>query len=355
MPSDEHQLSAADIADIEALADDAVAAGIPGVSLAIIRGTQTVTIARGTADASTGRALTANDHFRMASQAKSYTASAILGLVNEGRLSLADTVGQWLPGALPASSDVTIERLLRLESGIFDFSADDRYVANLVSGELGHAYTPAELVGYASEHEPLFAPGERFNYSNTNYVALALIAEKLTGKTLPALVEERITRPLGLREASLATGTELPEPFAHGYMLGFGVPLDATGLNGAAVYGCGNLVSTPLDSARFYGALVKGRVVARSQLPAMFSQSPGTETHYGMGVHHWDHDPHFLSCGEFVGHDGGIPGYDSVAYSSVDGTRQFSIVATLFTVDEKVGDAAAQQAFGALVNAIGCR
>jgi len=350
----EGELSAAAIAELETLADQAVAAGIPGVTLAVVRGRQTVTIARGAANAADGEPMSTDHHVRMASLAKSFTASVVLQLVNEGRLSLADSVGQWLPGLLPASAGVTIEQMLRLESGLFDFSADDRYVGNLLAGDWSHPYTAEELVGYASEHEPVFAPGARFMYSNTNYVALALIVEKITGKPLAEVVAERITTPLGLTQSSFSTGSELPEPSAHGYLVGLGEPIDTTSFSGSAVYGCGNLVSTPLDVARFYGALAKGEVVSRAQLPGMFAQSPGIDTQYGMGVFHFDHSPRFLSCGDFIGHDGGIPGYDSTGYSSIDGKRQFSVVVTSFTVEEKAGDEKAQQAFGALIDAAAC-
>lgn len=70
-----------------------------------------------------------------------------------------------------------IELLLRQESGLFDFASDDRYSATLSAGDLRHAWTPAELLALAAEHPPTFAPGERFEYSNTNYVALAVIVE----------------------------------------------------------------------------------------------------------------------------------------------------------------------------------
>jgi D-alanyl-D-alanine carboxypeptidase len=154
--------------------------------------------------------------------------------------------------------------------------------------------------------------------------------------------------------STMETTSQLPAPFAHGYMVGMGDPLDVTGISASSVFGCGNLVSTPLDMAVFYRSLALGEVVAKDQLPSMFATDPLVpSTQYGMGVFRFDHDK-FLSCGNFVGHDGGIPGYDTVAYSSIDGRRQFAVVVTSFTMDEKAGDDAAQKAFAELVNAIGC-
>jgi D-alanyl-D-alanine carboxypeptidase len=256
---------------------------------------------------------------------------------------------------LPAHRDVTIELLLRQESGIFDFASDERYMAPYLEGDLGHVWTPQALVALSADHPPTFSPRARFEYSNTNYVLLGLIIERIAGEPLAEVVRKRITLPLGMKASTLETTSQLPEPFAHGYLVGLGEPLDVTGMSASSVFGCGNLVSTPLDLAIFYRALVAGEVVSKEQLPSMFAKDPEVpSTKYAMGVFRFDHDA-FLPCGRFVGHDGGIPGYDTVAYSSLDGQRQFALVVTSFTMDEKAGDEAAHKAFGELVDAIGCK
>jgi D-alanyl-D-alanine carboxypeptidase len=350
------ELDQQSIADIEALADTAVAAGIPGVSIAIVRGKQNIAITRGVADQATGEMVSTAHRFRMASMAKSLVAAVVLQLVDEGKLKLADPLGKWLPGTFPAHEQVPLELLIRQESGLFDFTADDRYSATLFAGDLEHAWTPGELLAMAAEHAPTFAPGARFEYSNTNYAALAVIIEHVTGKSLDAAVRERIFEPLGMNSSSMVTTPDMSAPFAHGYMLGFEQPLDATRFNGSAVFGCGNIVSVPLDMARFYGALAAGKVVSKRLLPVMLSKDPNVaETDYTMGLFRWNKGSQFLGCDDFVGHPGGIPGYDSQGYSSVDGRRQFAIAVNSFTVDDKAGEPAAQQAYEALVYAIACK
>jgi D-alanyl-D-alanine carboxypeptidase len=348
------ELDAKAIAEIEALADNAIAAGIPGLSLAVMRGEKTITLARGVADRTTGAALSSDHHLRVASVAKSLVASVVLQLVEEGALKLNDNVDAWLPGMLPAHRDVTIEHLLRLESGIFDFASDERYMAPYLEGDFEHVWTPQALVGLAADHAPTAPPRTRFEYSNTNYVLLGLVVERITGEPLASAVEKRVTTPLGMKATTMETGTQLPAPYAHGYLVGMGEPIDVTGISASSTYGCGNMVSTPLDMAVFYRSLVRGQVVSREQLRSMFTTDPAVPaTKYGMGVFRFDHD-NYLHCGDFIGHDGGIPGYDTVAYSSVDGKRQFALVVNSFTMDEKAGDEAAHKAFGDLVEAIAC-
>jgi D-alanyl-D-alanine carboxypeptidase len=345
-------LSAEDIAEIETRAEQLVAAGVPGVSLAIIAGDQTVLVTRGVAELTTNTALTSDHRFRAASIAKSLLASVVLQLVDEGEVSLSDTVEDWLPGMIPGNSDATLENVMRLQSGIFDHAADERHMAPYFAGDFAYSWTPEALVALSSDHAPLFAPGERFNYSNTNYVLIGLIIQKVTGKPLAEVVRERIFEPLGMSASSMPTGSELESPYSNGYMLGIAEqPVDVTHISASSTFGHGNYVSTPLDAARFYGALARGEVVSKAQLPDMFTPDPHIETRYGIGV--WRMST-FYPCGTFIGHDGSIPGYDVSAYSSLDGKRQFSVMVNDLTPAETVGDEAAQEAWKQLQFAAAC-
>ncbi len=346
-------LDAADIADLEAKADELVAAGVPGVSLAIIAGDQTVLIARGVADRTTNSAMTTSHHFRAASIAKSVTASVVLQLVEEGELQLTDTVEDWLPGMLPANAHATIEDLLRLESGIFDFGRDERLNAPYYAGDFGFTWQPEQLVALATDHPPVFAPGEQFDYSNTNYVLLALIIQKITGDTLANVVRARIFDPLGMSESAMPTDSVIEPPYASGYMLGIAdEPMDVTAISQSSVFGNGNLVSTPLESARFYGALVRGEIVSDTQLADMLRPNPEVpDTRYGMGV--W-RLTNVYPCGTFYGHDGATPGYDVSAYSNREASRQFAVMVNSLTPAETVGSEQAQQAWKELGFAAAC-
>jgi D-alanyl-D-alanine carboxypeptidase len=348
-------LDAAAIARLELLAEGAVAAGIPGVSLAVMSGDQTVLIARGVADRTTGESLSPTHRFRVTSIAKSVVASVVLQLVEEGQLALSDTVEDWLPGMLPENAAASIEDLLRLQSGIFSFDEDERLMAPYYAGDFAYAWAPEELVGLAAEHPALFAPGERFYYSNTNYVLLGLIVQKITGGSLADAVQRRISEPLGMSSSTMATGSGLDAPYAHGYMLGLAEePVDVTDISASSVFGNGNLISTALDVALFYAGLVRGHIVSKGQLPAMFSSvhpSPGGLASYGMGV--WLSGD-FYPCGSFVGHDGAGPGYLVTAQSQEDGSRQFAVLTNSLAPGDVAGDERAQQAFKELVFAAAC-
>jgi D-alanyl-D-alanine carboxypeptidase len=351
-PHEDIGLDAQGVQEVETLADQAVAAGLPGVSVAIVRDDQTITITRGVSDRETGAAVSPEHRFRMASVAKSLVASVVLQLVDEGRLKLDDTLEQWLPGELPTSGNVTIQQLVRQESGIFDFAADERWMAPLLEGDLEHHWQPTELVALAADHPPDFAPGERWAYSNTNYLLLAMIVEKISGDSLENVVKSRITEPLALGSTTMETDSDMNTPFMHGYLVGQGDPIDVTRISGSAVFGHGNLVSTPLELAHFYRALVRGDVVSKRQLPQMLALDPNVPSHYGMGLFRLSE---FYPCGTFVGHDGQTPGYDSVAYTSLDGRREFVVSVSSSTMEDKAGDEAAQEAFHALIFASACR
>jgi D-alanyl-D-alanine carboxypeptidase len=349
-------LTQTEIAGLEARAEAAVAAGIPGVVVVVKTGDQTVRIARGVSDRGTGAPMQADMRFRAASLAKSVTASLVLQLVDEGKLALDDTIDEVMPGLLPpgGNGEATIEQLLRQDSGLYDFAADPRHMQPYLEGNLEYAWNGRALVALAAEHAPEFAPGERFMYSNTNFALLGLIVEALTGQPLAEAARTRVFVPLEMEASVLAMDGQLEVPFARGYLFGVGdEPLDVTGISGSAAFGSGNLVSTGDDLIAFYGGLIAGRVVRNpALLDAMIHPVTAVhETSYGMGVFVWDT---LWPCGTFVGHDGGIPGYDSVSYSSTDGGRQFTVMVNSLTPDDHAGDAAAHAAWGALVGQTAC-
>jgi D-alanyl-D-alanine carboxypeptidase len=346
-------LDAATIAELEQRADRLVAAGVPGVSVAVIAGGQTVLISRGVADRITGEPMSSDHRFRVASMSKSVVASIVLQLVDEGKIQLSDHVGDWLPGMLHGNAEASIENLLRLESGIFNYEEDERHMAPYLAGDFGYRWDPVKLVALADEHPPMFPPGERFYYSNTNYMLLALIVEKISGDSLANVVRQRITGPLGMTASTMPIGSELEAPYSHGYMLGLAPePMDVTDISASSVFGNGNLVATARDVAVLFGALARGEVVGPRQLPAMFTPRSDIDTHYGMGV--WRFDDGLLPCGRFVGHDGAAPGYLVTAFSNLEGTRQYAVLANTLAPGDVVGDEAAQAAFKELVIAAGC-
>ena len=315
--------------DLDAL----VAAGAPGAILFVRNGTHTVQLAAGMSDIAHKTPIVARDHFKIGSLTKAYTATVVLQLVGEGKLSLDDSVQQRLPGVVPNGSKITIRQLLNHTSGLFDFENEPRYLKPYLSGNFGYHWAPRQLVTMAVSHKPLFAPGTRWSYSNTNYVVAQLILEKVTGHTIGAELKRRIFQPLGLRNTIYPIKPGLPSPYAHGYR-NFGKPpvVDVTGLSPSLAPASGAIVSTVRDVADFYRAVLAGRLLEPKELRAMkttvsertgkvVSSGPG----YGLGIaRSGAARPSVainVSCAGW-GHTGEFPGYDVSAVFSEDGQRQ---------------------------------
>lgn len=268
----------------------------------------------------------ATDRFRIGSVTKSFVATVALQLVGEGRLSLADTVEDRLPGLVPNGQAITVRQLLNMTSGLFDYPDDPRIFAPFLQGDLAHAWAPHELVAVATSHAPLFAPGTGHAYCNTCYVLLGLIIEATSGNPLNAELRQRILEPLRLRATSLATTPRIAGPHAHGYMR-VGQPSleDVTALSPSWGWAAGAIVSTADDVARFYRALLGGRLLRPELLRAMRTSVAGNAgARYGLGI-----GTVRLPCGTAWGHQGGIIGYDAWALASRDGRRQTVVFTNL--------------------------
>jgi D-alanyl-D-alanine carboxypeptidase len=300
-----------------------VAAGTPGAILLVRDGNHTTSFTAGFGDLSHKTPMRGDNHFKIASLTKTYTATAVLQLVQNGKLRLRDTVERWLPKLVPNGRHITVHMLLNHTSGLADFEDNPRYYKPYLSGNFGYYTPPRQLVRLSISQKPHFAPGARHEYSNTNYVVAQLIVEKITGNGLGIELKRRIFQPLGLTETSYPTKPGLPSPYAHGYRLFNKPPLiDVSGLSPSLAPGSGAIFSTTRDVADFYRALLTGRVLQPDMLKAMKTTVPASveelgASGYGLGLVKWR-----TGCGPAWGHDGGIPGYWTRSYSSEDGRRQ---------------------------------
>ncbi|WP_051717747.1 serine hydrolase domain-containing protein [Streptomyces megasporus] len=282
------------------------------------------------------------DRFRIGSITKTFVATVLLRLQEEGRLDLDDSVERWLPGLVRGHGhdgrEVTVRQLLNHTSGIFNYTEDPELAERMFGlGFFEHRYdsfTPEELVGIAMEHEPVFAPGEGWSYSNTNYVLAGLVIEAVTGKPYADEVERRVIEPLGLRSTVVpGTRATMPRPHGRGYGLlpeGEGVKwADVTDVNPSWAWAAGEMISTVDDLNRFLRALLDGRLLSEESMAEMFAAVPtGGEgsARYGLGVLNLD-----LSCGVGLwGHDGSVHGSLSYVFSTRDGdhTMAFNANAT---------------------------
>jgi D-alanyl-D-alanine carboxypeptidase len=313
--------------ELQAALDGLVAAGAPGAMLLDRHGRHTVRLSSGLADQAEGRPMRVTDRFRAGSQMKSFTAAIVLQLVQEGRLGLDDAVDELLPGVIPHGygAGVTVRHLLQHNSGLFNFGDDPRVFEPAMSGDLGYAWTPRQLLDIAFEHEPLFPPGTRFYYSDTSYVLAAYVVEAVTGRSFDHELRARIIRPLGLRDTSLPTTATIAGRHAHGYVL-FGDPpvdFDITYLYPFSWAG-GGLTSTVDDSATFFRALLDGRLLSPALMRELKTTIEVTDSDLpsrsGLGIYRWP-----TACGTAWGKSGNAPGYLVYTWISPD-TRHETVL-----------------------------
>ena len=162
--------------------------------------------------------VTVKDHIRIGSNTKTWTGSAILQMVQEGKIALDDPVSKYRPD-VPNGENITIEQLLNMRSGLFNYSTTFA-LNDKLDKEPRRVWQPDELLAIAYPLPPYFAPGQGYQYSNTNTVLLGLIAEQIDGKPLETVFEDRLFRPLGLDDTLLPPkdSNAIPQPHPRGYM-----------------------------------------------------------------------------------------------------------------------------------------
>nr|PZN29822.1 MAG: hypothetical protein DIU80_08680 [Chloroflexota bacterium] len=273
-------------ADLGRALDRALAGGAPGAILAVsLPGQPTWVSARGLAELS-GAPMTPQHRFRIASITKTFVAVVALQLVQEGWLSLDQTVEHWLPGLVPGGDAISVRPLLSPPGGLYAYMASP--FTRQVLAHPQRPWQPAELVAYAVARGPVFRPGARgrWHYSNTNYVLLGMIIERATGTTLAHEISFRIIEPLGLRGTVFEQGGERPDGLAHGYQR----RRDLTELDMSFAWAAGNMASTADDLARFARALFGGELLGAEMMAEMASFTPAggggwsRTLRYGLGL-----------------------------------------------------------------------
>jgi D-alanyl-D-alanine carboxypeptidase len=314
-------------ADLRAALGTIVAAGAPGAIGLVRHGDHTERAAAGAAQAGTGIPMLPGDHVRIGSVTKTFTAVVVLQLVAGHRLRLQDTVNRWLPGALPYGGNVTVGELLNHTSGIPEYMTKVTELYATQSGSWLWHWPPAQLLALVSAEPPLFPPGTRWSYSNTDYILLGMIIQRVTGHSPAEEIEQRILRPLRLQDTSFpADAVTLPAPGAHGYLPGTGtVPVDVTTWNPSAAGAAGAIISTASDLSRFYRALLTGDLLPPAQLTQMLTTVDiGGGAGYGLGVIELP-----TPCGPAIGHNGAVFGYITDVFTTPGGDRQVILASTL--------------------------
>ena len=305
--------------------------GPPGAVVIVHRGNDRRVLTAGVADVGTGREIRVDDHMRIASVSKAFSGAVALTLVDRGRLSLRDRIGERLPYLPDAWADVTLAQLLRHTSGLPDFTKNKAFQGAVIANPTV-SMPPRRLLSFV-EHEDLkFEPGSRFKYSNSDNVAVGLMVQAVTGQPYAQVMKRLVSKPLQLGRTTLPTGAQMPRPYIHGYEMAPGQPPEdiseivAAGL----AYASGGVVSTPADLDRFIRGYVGARLFDRSlqdkqlRLVKGHSEPPGPGLNKaGMAIFRYQ-----TRCGTVYGHTGNTFGYTAFAAATHDGHRSVTVTIT---------------------------
>ncbi|MER7521218.1 serine hydrolase domain-containing protein [Streptomyces sp. NPDC126499] len=321
---------APDMDGVVAALNAALAEGAPGAMARYTGpdGVQSRTV--GVRDLATGAPMDIRARFRIGSVSKTFSAVVLLQLVEEGRLRLDDPVNRLLPGLLP-DDRVTVRHLLTHRSGLADYT--NKMFEHTVPGfeaVRNRVFSYQELVDLSLAEPRTTEPGASYAYSNTNFVVVGMLIEKLTGRPVADAYERRIIKPLKLRGTSYVhPDTRIKGLHVRGHLHPdeAGAPLvDSTEQTVSWAQSAGAVLSTPADLNTFMSALMRGRLLSPAMLDAMTTVTPtdatGTRS-YGLGLRRYE-----LSCGEKVfGHTGTVQGYYTYAFATRDGRRALSALA----------------------------
>jgi D-alanyl-D-alanine carboxypeptidase len=317
-------------------------AGIAGVQLRIHDDDGDWTASAGVRELSGGKVPT-NGRFRAGSITKTFVSTVMLQLVDEGKVVLDNSITRYLPeyGFDPR---ITVRMLMQHTSGLFNYTGETNPDGTVEPGiplagaefvrNRFHEYTPRELIAVSLSKPARFAPGTNWSYSNTNYIVIGQLVEKLTGTPWSVQVYKRVIGPLGLRDTVLpGRWPDVPGPHAHGYFAyqdnGRPKVIDVTRLSPTWAGSAGELISTTSDLDRFISSLLGGRLLPANLLAEMTKPSPYSA--YGLGLEALDTGP---TCGGVhFGHTGGIHGYQSFMFSTPDRSARFEMSMTMGNAD----------------------
>jgi CubicO group peptidase (beta-lactamase class C family) len=318
------------IARIDSLAADFIkGAPAPSVAVAVVKGNDTIVMkGYGYADIEANRSATPTTVYRIGSLTKQFTSAGIMRLVERGKLSLDDDLSKYVPRFPLQGHKVTIRHLLTHTSGIHNYTAKPEWRSTWESD-----LTPDSIVGFVKGDRFDFNPGDAWSYSNTGYVLLGMVIEKVSGKSYATFEQDEFFKPLKLTQTSYCPSRPTDPAFASGYARrssGFG---PAQYLSLTHPHAAGALCSTVKDFLVWQRALANGKVVSPASYTLMTTPAKlndGKPTTYGFGL-----GSASLGSHRTVTHTGGINGFATVAHYFPDDT--LSIIAFANTGEASPG------------------
>ena len=301
-------------ADVIAKLDEAARssfkeAAAPGAIVGVRTPQGTWTAAYGKADPIAGTPMEVGMHTRIGSVTKTFTGTIIMQLAEAGKLSLDDPIEKYVPG-VPNGSRISLRMLADMTSGIASYTRSTKFT-DIYFAKPETVFTPDRLLAIGISKSPIFEPGVRFDYSNTNTILLGMVIEKVTGEHIGDVYKKMVFHPLGLRNTSWpGEATEMPAPYAQGFTLQGDyakpdAPSNATHWNPAWGWTAGELISTMPDLLIYGRALGTGQGLLGHAAQAERLQSFPSPAGYGIAI----------GCIDgWVGHTGELPGYNTSVF-----------------------------------------
>lgn len=292
---------------------------IPGLTLGVtLPDGSSFALASGESDTTRHLAMRPTDRMLQGSVGKTYVAAVAMQLVHEGKLKLDEKVSTYLGkepwfNRLPNAADITVRQLMNHTSGLVRYEFNPKFMTDLRANPM-REWTHVEQLSYLFDSKAEFAAGQGWDYSDTNFIVLGMIIERLTGNTYYGELRRRILEPLKLANTIPSDRNDLP-----GVVNGYAGPknelggYDASLVNGKFAvnpkfeWTGGGIASTADDLSRWAWLLYQGKAFDPSMLPVMLTGVPsrlGANVQYGLGVM-MHPGPH----GDMVGHSGFFPGY----------------------------------------------
>jgi D-alanyl-D-alanine carboxypeptidase len=294
-------------------------AATPGAIVGVRAPEGTWTAAYGKADPVAGTPMAVGMHTRIGSVTKTFTGTVIMQLAEAGKLSLDDPIEKYVPG-VPNGSRISLRMLANMTSGVASYTRSTKFTDTYFA-KPETIFTPDRLLAVGIGESPLFEPGARFDYSNTNTILLGMVIEKVTGKPIGDVFKKMVFDPLGLKDTSWpGESTEMPAPYAEGFTLqgDFAkpdAPSNATHWNPAWGWTAGEVISTMADLLTYGRALATGQGLLGPAAQAERLGSLPGPAGYGIA---------FGCIDGWVGHTGELPGYNTTVY--YDTTRDTTVI-----------------------------